>query len=70
MDQTIKDIIYTTLSLTILQEHSLNNQIIYQLVIESNGNKYIERINEMKSYCISMVNYYAKLCLQAQSNLK
>ncbi len=39
MDQTIKEIIYSTLSLTILQDQP--NHQITQLIIDSNGNKFV-----------------------------
>jgi hypothetical protein len=68
-DPAVQDIIYDTLCVA-LEPHPSNNQMLQVLVLKANGNKYVERINEMKKNCVSMVNHFAKLCLSAQGTNK
>lgn len=70
-NKNIRDIIYECLYLTMnRQVYNKNQKNIDQLIILSNGNKYIERINEIKQNCIIIINHYAKLCIIAQGNNK
>jgi hypothetical protein len=39
-------------------------------VVDANGSKYIDRINEIKKNCVAIVNHYAKLCVTAQGTSK
>jgi hypothetical protein len=68
-DPSVKDIIYDGLRICI-DPQALNSQAIQTLVVAANGNKFIDRINEIKKNCVAIVNHFGKLCLNAQGTNK
>ncbi len=68
-DPAVQDIIIDTLRISI-DPHPNSSQSLQVLVLKANGNKFVERINEMKKNSVSIVNHFAKLCLSAQGNNK
>lgn len=69
-DENLQKIVFEALYLKLNNDQAVGSSRLIQLVVPSNGNKFIERINEIKKNCCAIINHYAKMCVNCQSNQK